>query len=49
MLTSEMVLSTEARAILLHALHWIASGIEMLGVMVIVLGVISLLKYIAVF
>ena len=41
MMTSETVLSTEARAILLHALHWIASSIEMLGVMVIVLGVIA--------
>lgn len=41
MMTSEMVLSTETRAILLHALHWIAAGIEMLGVVVIVLGVIA--------
>ena len=41
MMTSEMVLSIEARAVLLHALHWIASSIEMLGVTVIVLGVIA--------
>ena len=41
MMTSEMALSTETRAILLHALHWIAAGIEMLGVVVIVLGVIA--------
>ncbi len=31
MLTSELVLSMEARAIVLHTLHWIASIVEVLG------------------
>ena len=41
MMTSEMVLSIETRAAVLHVLHWMAFGIEMLGVTVIVLGVIA--------
>ena len=38
MLTSEFVLSMEARAIVLHTLHWIASIVEVLGVAVIIGG-----------
>lgn len=41
MLTSELVLSMEARAIVLHTLHWIASIVEVLGVAVIIGGVIA--------
>lgn len=41
MLTSELVLSTEAKAIVLHTLHWIASIVEVLGVAVIIGGVIA--------
>jgi uncharacterized membrane protein len=41
MLTSELVLSMEARAIVLHTLHWIASIVEVLGVGVIIGGVIA--------
>ena len=40
MLTSELVLSMEAKAIVLHTLHWIASIVEVLGVAVIIGGVI---------
>ena len=41
MLTSELVLSMEARSIVLHTLHWIASIVEVLGVAVIIGGVIA--------
>ncbi|MBJ7404310.1 MAG: DUF1622 domain-containing protein [Bradyrhizobium sp.] len=41
MLTSELVLSTDARAIVLHTLHWIAAIVEVLGVGVIVVAVIA--------
>lgn len=41
MLTSELVLSMEARAVVLHTLHWIASIVEILGVAVIIGGVIA--------
>ena len=41
MLTSELVLSMEVRAIVLHTLHWIASIVEVLGVAVIIAGVIA--------
>lgn len=41
MLTSELVLSMEARAIVLHTLHWIASIVQNLGVAVIIAGVIA--------
>lgn len=41
MLTSELVLSVETRAVVLHTLHWIASIVEVLGVAVIIGGVIT--------
>ena len=41
MLTSELILSTQARAIVLHTLHWIASVVEVLGVAIIISGVIA--------
>lgn len=41
MLTSELVLSMEAKSIVLHTLHWIASIVEVLGVAVIIGGVIA--------
>lgn len=41
MLTSELLLTMEARAIVLHTLHWIASIVEVLGVAVILVGVMA--------
>lgn len=40
MITSELILSAEVRALILHTLHWIATAIEILGVAVIVAGVV---------
>ena len=40
MITSELILSAEVRAMILHTLHWIATAIEVLGVAVIIAGVV---------
>lgn len=41
MMTSESILNMEARALILHTLHWIASTVEVLGVAVIISGVVA--------
>lgn len=41
MITSELILNMEARAFILHTLHWIALTVEVLGVAVIVSGVVT--------
>jgi uncharacterized membrane protein len=41
MMTSESILNMEARAFILHTLHWIASTVEVLGVAVIISGVVA--------
>jgi uncharacterized membrane protein len=41
MITSELILNMEARAFILHTLHWIALTVEVLGVAVIVSGIVT--------
>lgn len=41
MITSELIPNLEARALILHTLHWIASTVEVLGVGIIVAGVVA--------
>ena len=41
MITSELIPNMEARAFILHALHWIASSVEVLGVAIIISGVVA--------
>lgn len=41
MITSELILNMEARAFILHTLHWIALTVEILGVAVIVSGIVT--------
>ena len=39
MITSELIFTGQTQAAILHGLHWTASAIELLGVLVIVCGV----------
>ncbi len=39
MVTSELIFTEQTRGAILHALHWAASAIELLGVLVIICGV----------
>jgi len=41
MITSELTFSEQTQAAILHGLHWTASAIELLGVVVIVGGVVG--------
>jgi uncharacterized membrane protein len=41
MITSELIPNMEARSLILHSLHWIASSVEILGVAVIISGVVA--------
>jgi uncharacterized membrane protein len=41
MITSELIFTEEMQGLILHGLHWTASTIELLGVMVIVGGVLG--------
>ena len=41
MITSELTVSEQTQAAILHGLHWTASAIELLGVVVIVGGVVG--------
>ena len=40
-MTSGLILTEEIRGLILHGLHWAASTIELLGVVVIVCGVVA--------
>lgn len=40
MITSELIFTEQAQGAILHGLHWTASAIELLGVVVIVCGVV---------
>jgi uncharacterized membrane protein len=40
-MTSELIFTEEIRSLVLHGLHWTASTIELLGVVVIVCGVLA--------
>lgn len=41
MIASDLVFSEQTKTAILHALHWTASAIELLGVLVIVCGVVA--------
>ncbi|MBR0783177.1 DUF1622 domain-containing protein [Bradyrhizobium iriomotense] len=41
MITSEFIFTGDVQGVILHGLHWTASTIELLGVMVIVCGVVA--------
>lgn len=41
MITSELIPNLAAQAFILHALHWIASTVEVLGVAIIISGVVA--------
>ena len=41
MITSELIFTEDVQGVILHGLHWTASTIELLGVVVIVCGVVA--------
>ena len=41
MITSERIFNEQTQGAILHGLHWTASAIELLGVVVIVCGVLA--------
>ena len=41
MITSELIFTEQTQGAILHGLHWTASAIELLGVIVIVCGVVA--------